>query len=253
MIFYFSGTGNSLYAAKTIARAQNEQLASIADEYDRTKATFEYEVRENELLGFVYPVYAWAPPKIVMDFISHLKISGGKPFVFNVSVCGDEEGKTTAVLQKKLVKSGLQLESSFSLVMPNNYIVGFDTDPKELELKKLQNAEQRLEHINEVLSQRKQGITELKSGKLGWTKTYLVNPLFNQFARNPRYFYATEKCNGCGLCERICPVHTITVEQKPTWGKHCTQCLGCINRCPVQAIQYAKATVTKGRYVHPDL
>ncbi|NLO40089.1 MAG: 4Fe-4S binding protein [Ruminiclostridium sp.] len=42
-------------------------------------------------------------------------------------------------------------------------------------------------------------------------------------------------------------------EQRPTWGKHCTQCLACINRCPVQAIQFTKATVSKGRYVHPDL
>ncbi len=252
MIFYFSGTGNSLYAARTIARAQNEQLVSIAKEcYDKT--SFEYEVRENELLGFVYPIYAWAPPKLVMDFISNLDISGEKPYVFSVSVCGDEEGKSTTVFQKSLAKRGLKLESAFSLVMPNNYIVGFDADPKELELKKLQNAEQRLQHINEVLAQRKQGIMELKSGKLGWAKTYLTNPLFNKFARNPRYFYATEQCNGCGLCERICPVHTITVEQRPTWGKHCTQCLACINRCPVQAIQFTKATVSKRRYVHPDL
>lgn len=30
MIFYFSGTGNSLYAAKLIAQTQGEKLISIA-------------------------------------------------------------------------------------------------------------------------------------------------------------------------------------------------------------------------------
>jgi NAD-dependent dihydropyrimidine dehydrogenase PreA subunit len=39
----------------------------------------------------------------------------------------------------------------------------------------------------------------------------------------------------------------------PVWGKECTQCLACIHRCPVQAIEYGKATIGKRRYVHPDL
>ena len=32
MIFYFSGTGNSLYAAKSVAEAQKDSLISIAQE-----------------------------------------------------------------------------------------------------------------------------------------------------------------------------------------------------------------------------
>jgi NAD-dependent dihydropyrimidine dehydrogenase PreA subunit/flavodoxin len=253
MIFYFSGTGNSLYAAKTIAKAQNEQLISIAGEFGDSKTEIEYEVRENELVGFVYPIYAWAPPKMVMDFIARLKISSGKPYVFSLSTCGDEEGHSTALIRKALSKRGLYLDGAFALVMPNNYIVGFDVDPEELELQKLQNAEQRLRNINTVLTQRRKGVMDVLPGKLGWIKTYGVNPLFNTFARNTRYFYATDKCTGCGLCERICPVHTITVSGKPVWGKSCTQCMGCVNRCPVQAIQFTKGTVNKGRYVHPEL
>ncbi|MGI5933052.1 MAG: 4Fe-4S dicluster domain-containing protein, partial [Eubacterium sp.] len=34
---------------------------------------------------------------------------------------------------------------------------------------------------------------------------------------------------------------------------HCTKCSACINRCPVQAIQYGKRTKKRPRYVHPDM
>ena len=31
------------------------------------------------------------------------------------------------------------------------------------------------------------------------------------------------------------------------------KCNGCINRCPVSAIQYGKKTASRGRYVNPVL
>ena len=58
MIFYFSGTGNSLHAAKVMSETHGEQLVSISKEFDKQDNRFEYELKENELLGFVYPVYA---------------------------------------------------------------------------------------------------------------------------------------------------------------------------------------------------
>jgi NAD-dependent dihydropyrimidine dehydrogenase PreA subunit len=49
-------------------------------------------------------------------------------------------------------------------------------------------------------------------------------------------------------------VQTIRMDDgRPVWGKDCTQCLACINRCPVHAIQYGKGTAQRGRYYHPDL
>jgi len=67
------------------------------------------------------------------------------------------------------------------------------------------------------------------------------------------FHYATDDCTGCGLCGRICTAVSIKVGNKPVWGKACTQCLGCLSRCPVSAIQYGRGTIAKGRYVHPIL
>ena len=54
MIFYFTGTGNSLFAARTLAH-DGEDVISMIDAV-RGKA-FRYTLKENEPLGFVFPVY----------------------------------------------------------------------------------------------------------------------------------------------------------------------------------------------------
>lgn len=252
MIFYFTGTGNSLYAAANVADALGDRVISIAKEMDQKKERYFYEAAENEVLGFVYPVYAWAPPKIVLDFISRMEIKGA-PYVFSLATCGGTEGKTADVLRKALAPKGLKLEVAFSLPMPSNYVIGFDVESKAQEEEKLRKADQKLIEINKIIRNRQPKADLTLPGKRAALKTALANPLFNRFAIGTRKFYADENCTGCGLCEKICTVHTITVSDKPVWGKECTQCLGCINRCPVNAIQYGKATESRGRYHHPEL
>lgn len=77
----------------------------------------------------------------------------------------------------------------------------------------------------------------------------MINPLFNLGARRTKPFYAGNDCNGCGICKEICVTANIKiVDGKPKWSSHCTQCLGCINRCPQKAIQFGNKTERKGRY-----
>ncbi len=253
MIFYFTGTGNSLHAAKTIADAQKDKLLSIPEELDKEGNTFTYHFKNNELLGFVFPVYAWAPPKIVLDFISKMRITGGKPFVFALNTCGSEEGKTTQVLQDALEAIGFTLNSAFSVMMPSNYVVGSDVYPKDKVEMILNDADNKLEAFNKIIYKRQSDVFQLLPGRLPLLKTALINPLFNRFSLNTKHFYVTDACTKCMLCEKVCPVHTIKVIEKPVWDKICTQCLACINRCPVQAIQFGKGTVNRGRYAHPSL
>ena len=82
MIFYFTGTGNSLYAANHIAEAQGERLISIARLMSRKEDVYHFDMGENELLGFAFPVFAWGPPKMVLDFISKLDVAGKALRVF---------------------------------------------------------------------------------------------------------------------------------------------------------------------------
>jgi ferredoxin len=254
MIFYITGTGNSLQAAKAVADYNNDSLISIADAMRKEDDCLEYMLKENEIVGFVYPVYAWGPPQIVLQFINKIWLKNYKgSYIFSIAVCGDNIGNTMKVLDVALKKKGMQLDSGFSVIMPNNYIVGFDVDSKELENKKLQEAEKTLDRINGFVKERKSGIFEVVKGPFPWVLTSVINPLFNKKDINPKKFYANDSCTGCGICERVCNTGNIKVDEKPKWGEHCIQCLACIHICPTRAIQYGKGTEKKGRYINPNV
>jgi ferredoxin len=254
MIFYFTGTGNSLQAAKSIAEYNGEELVSIAAVINSKKKCYEYTLKEDERIGFVYPVYAWAPPKIVFQLIEGLKLNNyHNNYTFSVATCGDNIGKTMEVLGVALKRNNMNLNSGFSIAMPNNYIIMGNVDSKEVEEKKLAAAEETLKNINKVVQGRRRGVFEVKKGFLPGVLTSVINPLFNKNAVDTKKFYADDKCTGCGICEKVCNCENIKVEGKPKWGERCTQCLACIHYCPTRAIQYGKGTEKKGRYTNPNV
>ena len=132
-----------------------ETPVSIAKALD--KSYLDYELQDGEPLGFVYPIYAWGPPEIVLTFIHKLKLRGGKPYIFSLDTCGSEDGRTAEILRKALRAKGLPLDAAFSVAMPGNYIIGEDVAPKEKNREILEKAEERLDAIGEVIAARKSG------------------------------------------------------------------------------------------------
>lgn len=251
MIFYFSGTGNSHYIAKNIAQHNKEELVSIAM---ATNKINEYTLSDNEIIGFVFPIYAWGPPRPVIEFINNLKLSNYKGnYVFSIATCGENIGNAMKVLEKTLRKKGIHLNSGYSISMPNNYIIMGDVDSKEIEKEKLLAAEETLKSVNRGIERRVKGEFITQKGSLPGLLTGIINPLFNKGTSNTKKFYANDNCTSCGICEKVCNCHNIKVDGKPLWGKQCTQCMACINYCPTKAIQYGKGTEKKGRYTNPNI
>lgn len=256
MIFYFSGTGNSQWVANALSVALGEPVVSIAEELKTGKKEFVCPLRDDEKVLFVFPVHAWGPAVPVARFIAGLKLTGyDKQPVYSVSTCGDECGYTDDMMQKALAKRGITLTSSYSVIMPDNYILmpGFNVDSKEIEQQKLDKAPAAVAAIAEAIKGSK--IVNLyKKGSLAYVKSCWVYPLFTNFAIGKNSFWVTDDCISCGLCQRICPTGTITLaDGKPVWADTCVQCVACIHRCPVRAIEYGKISLKKGRYHHPDV
>ena len=67
MIFYFSGTGNSAWAAQQLAHLTGDEV------YDITALTNPPDVQSAEQIGFVFPIYAWGVPEPMVTFAKKLK------------------------------------------------------------------------------------------------------------------------------------------------------------------------------------
>lgn len=254
MIFYFSGTGNSLYVAKNIGEHNKEKLVSIASAMNNKDASYEYKLEDNEIIGFVYPIYAWKPPKMVLEFIKKIKfINYNNNYTFSVATCGENVGNAIKVIKAYLNKKHIYLKSGFSVQMPNNYIIFGDVNTKQVEQEKLLKAELVLNRINQVIKDRSEDIFEVEKGFMPGVLTSIISPIFNKKGLNTKKFHASHNCTGCGICESTCNCKNIKVKKKPIWGNNCIQCLACINLCPTKAIQYGKGTEKKGRYKNPNI
>lgn len=245
MIFYFSGTGNSRHAAVTLAARLDTAVLSIPD-IIRGKA---FRVPSPaEPIGVVFPVYAWAPPEMVLRFVRAHPFPAAA-YAFAVCTCGDDAGNAMHALEKA---RGQRFDSLFSLTMPNNYVIGFDVDPPQVQAQKLAAAQTRLEWIASTVAARGRGVRDVHTGRFARLKTALAAPLFNLGGRRTGLFRAGEACNACGRCAQVCPTANIRMQPRPVWDDDCTGCLACLHHCPHRAIDYGCLTARKGRYVHPQ-
>lgn len=240
MIYYFSATGNSKHAAEVIAEKTGDVAVNIV-EVINGKIKIE---KNGEKTGMVFPVYYWGLPEIIKRFASmpEVKDSLGD-YVYCVITCGATTGTADKMLSKKL---GRNLDYSYSLRMPDNYVMLYDPSPKEKAQKFLAHADKELESVCDDINssaKKRAGSTD------GGVKSLFVSKFYN-ICRTTKKFYANDKCVSCGLCAKNCPDSAIEIRNgRPVWVKSkCQHCTACINRCPKEAIQFGKGSESRRRY-----
>ena len=198
MIFYFSGTGNSKWVAEEIAKQVKDEAVNIVDVKDEV-----YSFSEEQRVGLVFPVYAWNPPQIVIEFVKKIKNDGA--FTFGICTCGENAGH----IMKELSKI-IPLNSTYSITMPNNYVIGMSVDSEEEAKSKITNAKARL---NTICNEIKDGVckSEITKGAFPYIKTSMGGVFLRYLVNKTKPFYAKESCNSCGLCEKSCPLKSITL------------------------------------------
>lgn len=250
-IYYFSGTGNSLYVAKKIQEklGDTELVHITAELRDRSVSI------ETDVLGFVFPVYAWGPPVIVAEFIKHINVrKSGYIFVVATNAGGPEN--TLKRVEKLLKNKGLATDSAFSITMPANYILGMNPPLQEESQKIINAADSKLSEMLTAIAEKRPTAVPGATTLLGMIKSTLGHSGFAMMMnKQDKKFFSSNKCTGCGICEKLCPAENIRLntEKKPVWQHHCELCLACINWCPEHAIEAGEATAQRNRYHHPEI
>lgn len=253
MIFYFSGTGNTRWAAEILAHKTNERLFFIPEEL---KETCDYSLSEDERIGFCFPTHGWQPPRIVRQFISRLHISKAQGhYCYALTTCGDSIGQTMEILNSDLRKAHLPEASSlFTLIMPESYVClpFMYTDKPEREHEKITTATQLLDSFATMIMERKKEVTHIVKGAAPWVMSHIVGSYFNgKMVNDKKFTVDADVCIHCGRCEQVCPTGDLQLKEGlPTWqhDDSCTCCLACYHHCPRHAINYGSITRRRGQY-----
>lgn len=121
MIFYFSATGNSKYAAERIAAATDDHLIFLRDAV--RSRSYRYDVSREQRIGFVVPTYFYGLPSILTFFLEKLQLSGYRDqYVYLVLTCGGSTGNAAGQMAKLLKKKDIALSAQFGVRMVDNYV-----------------------------------------------------------------------------------------------------------------------------------
>ncbi|MDU1856241.1 MAG: EFR1 family ferrodoxin, partial [Clostridium baratii] len=218
MILYFSGTGNSRYVAEKISKITDDSVISINE---ILKSKNKDIIESEKPFVFVCPTYAWRIPRVVEDFIREANFKNAKEAYF-ILTCGGETGEAVKYIKKLCIEKGITLKGFTSVIMPDNYIVMYDTPDEEKANKIIEGATEKISYIAECIKDGKE-LEEEKSKLGGSLKSGLVNSLFYSAFVKSKGFYSTNKCISCGKCAKLCPLNNISiVEGRPQWGANCT-------------------------------
>ncbi|HOZ35768.1 MAG TPA: EFR1 family ferrodoxin [archaeon] len=247
-IYYFSGTGNTAFVAFEFQENYKKANVSVdlfkIENTDIVSSQGKYDFL---MLGF--PVYAFYPPDLVVDFVKKLPEVKDKPVIL-FATAGITTGISFNVLENILKNKNYNVISNFAYIMPDNayFVFRKDTDKDEQIELSLNNTIGKINQDFDILIS---GKSKFKKANVFWS---LFAPLTKFFffkilqPKKNRFVWDREACNYCGLCAKICPTKNITIKKekgKVIFGNNCMFCTRCYHFCPQKAIHNKSINRTK--------
>lgn len=240
LVFYFTGTGNSLAVAKKIGG----ELISIPQAIKDNR-----KIYKDEEIGLVFPLYCLNPPKMVREFLRDTKFE--TKYLFAIATYGNLPGAAMEELQKRVKNYGYQFDYLNTLLMVDNFLPNFEVN-EEIEKLPQKKTEECLKQILKDIKEHKQYIPEITEQDKYFSN--ICEPLMENQDKGEgaKKFIVSEKCNHCGICAKVCPAGNIKTLEKTTFANKCESCYACIHACPQNAI-HLKDEKSSARWRNPEV
>lgn len=245
-VYVFTGTGNSLYAAKKTAAGLGAELRYIASDFKHG----EFTARAEKII-FIFPVYYWGPPRLVKEFVERLDLSAAK-YIAIMANAANDFGGTCGLFNGFLEKKGRKLNFRCGVKMLSNFIPFRSAKSADngAVKRKLALADKKIEKNIEDLRANKENLPN----KIPFFAKIMFNWRHDKTYPQDKKFYVTDACVSCGQCAKVCPAGDIAMERgRPVWRRKCLQCMACINYCPAKAIGMKTPFASQERYRHPGV
>ncbi|MGN0707933.1 MAG: EFR1 family ferrodoxin [Faecalibacterium sp.] len=244
MVFYFTGTGNSLY----VARQMDREVRSIPQVLRTSERSFSAPV-----IGLVCPIYGHEMPAMVKDFLQQVDFQ--TDYFYLLLTYGNRHANAVELAQAACRQAGKRPDSIHTVLMVDNFLPVFDM---EEQLRMDKQVERQLDRIRQDIELRKQEYEKVTMADRAAHASYcaLVGDQPETVWAN---YVITDQCIGCGICTRVCPAGCIHLEGRHAvnTGENCQACYACIHACPELAIQFGqlpiKSKMTQARYRNPHV
>ncbi len=263
IIFYFTGTGNTWWLAKSfreiaIEAGHSVSLYSLDRWKDHDFEAIVDEWSDADAVGILHPVHSSDAPPIVREFLISLPRrldtrSVGRRPAFVLTTMDVFSGTGSIQLEPLLDSCNLDLRVARDFQVSSNLGIPLLTynpaGPQKLE-SRLERSRRELKEVCDVIFSNGERIWVQWSvlGRfMAWGQR--VGPKFE--GRTYRYLGVdTERCTLCMECVDHCPTEAIVrTDDGLEWTTQCTDCFRCYNFCPVQAITVKGRSAKPGKHI----
>lgn len=253
-LYFYTGTGNSYRVTEWMAGAARDAGVPVVNVCPIATAAPPAQIGRGEraLLGLVMPTHGFTAPCAMLRFALRVPRRRHTHAMVVATRAGSRigpvytpglEGTAIYLIALILVLKGYRIRGAAGVDMPTNWISLHPGLAPNTVSGIVARAEIKVARLMDIILS---GDRRL----VGWGNLVfgiLISPLSAGYMLVGRFclgklFFASDRCNGCGLCAEYCPNQAIRMRgsksrRRPYWTFHCESCMRCMGFCPTQAVE----------------